>query len=368
MGYYIGGDREDDGNYTPSGTHKKAIKQDNARLEQLLDEQPQIFKGFDLPKEFDPDYYFGKQKKYGKFSPDYWEWAKLNKYSQAVFAFLRQATNQFYKTFAPQTAQLSKFETDCLTLKAEDLDELAEGVKNAEKNLITQFARDGREISSKIKRYPALFRLTESGAKAWVMYAAINKKLNVKDAINFKTAYESFNLNSELDQLKTYRGVAIMKYKLQAINDGLQTRVLNLPKEIYFGVDTMAILNNLLEKVNGFKTYDYDELLENIDLENLTQKYPDLMQIYSNYGYILNLIKLINQNSRRIKERGLDNEINTDWLDHYRAGENVNNLILQLLKGNLDKRFVGDLQHLNSCLEEALTGAKQVYEKSGLKI
>ncbi len=372
MGYYIGGDREDGGNYTPSGVRKKAFKKDAVSLEQLLDEQPKIVKGFDIPKEFDPDFYLDKQKKYGQYSPDYWEWAKLNKYSQAVFAFYRQTINQFYKKFAPNSA-LNNFEEKFADIKTENLDELAEGLRAAERNLVSQFDRDNREISAKIKKYPALIRLRGCAAKSWVMYAALNKKLNVKDAVNFKTAYNGFNLDNELDQLKTYRGIVLMQYKLKSINSKFLLNKLNLPKEIYSDLDGLDILNDILEKVNGFKTTDYAELLSEQTIENLNGVYPNLMQIYSNYARIFKLIKLINQNAANW-ENNIDyfkndvEDYDTEFFDYYQAGKNVNNLILNLLKTELDPLFELDLKNLNSCLEQALSYANQVYKKAGLNI
>ena len=184
MGYYMGGDRDDFGNYTPTVVKPKFKTKT----------QFEIKKGIELPAEFDPDFYTQKQSEFGKFSPDYWEWKKFSDFSSAVYAFYRQAVMQFYEKFPPKSP-LSKLEETAIGIKKEDLHELANNVKAAENNLISQFDKSSRSLSAKIKKYAQLMRLREYAAQAWVMFEAINKKLYVADAVKFKNRYNNFNLN-----------------------------------------------------------------------------------------------------------------------------------------------------------------------------
>ena len=65
MGYYIGGDREDEGNYTSSFIKKKVNAPKKPPLPNI--ENLDVTKGIALPTEFDPDYFKEKQSKGRRF-------------------------------------------------------------------------------------------------------------------------------------------------------------------------------------------------------------------------------------------------------------------------------------------------------------
>ena len=216
-------------------------------------------------------------------------------------------------------------------------------------------------------------RLREYAAQAWVMFEAINKKLYVADAVKFKNRYNNFNLNSDVDLIKTFRGAKILKMLTRKLNaKNLLTKKMGLSSQIYFQLDGEAILNDLLGKVDGFKTTDYDDLLPQQTIAYLKQKYPKLTDIYSNFEFILFLIKKLNEKTIDYNEGNIfvdfDECINGEEIDIYLAASEFLDEINDVLQDELDKRFVEDLLYFRENLKDALIFSKQVYINCGYNV
>lgn len=363
MGYYMGGDRDDAGNYAP---HLKTKVGAAASVGQLNDVSQHlgIEKGVEIPLEFDPDYYKRKQGKYGVYSPDYWEWDKLRRYSKAVYSFYRQAIAQFYSKF-PLTTTPTRFEEAALNLKQEDLNELAAALVQAESELMRQFDSDGRTVMAKINKHSALMRVRECAARAWVIYGALNKKFFVGDALNFRKSYEGLDLTQDLSLLKVLRGCVIMRYNLQGVNEDAISKKLSRPNEIYEGVNAVDILNDLLAKIGAFQTTDYYGLLSNEEVQNLKLHYPALTRIYLNYNYIKYFAKSITKKAQSYHKSGaicnFAEEIGGENVDIYAEANKFLNEIKILLSKSLDPVFERDLSLLSAELETALNSAAPAY-------
>lgn len=365
MGYYMGGDRDDAGNYTPYLKAKQETLVLKASGRQNISQHLSIEKGVDVPLEFDPDYYARMQEKFGKYSPDYWEWEKLRKYSKAVYSFYRQAIAQFYCKYSLFVTP-TRFEEAALNLKNEDLVKLADALIQAEGDLIRQFERNGRTVVARINKYSTLTRLREYAARAWVMWGALNKKFFVSDAVNFKKAYDDLDLSQDLSKLKVFRGCAIMRYNLGGAKSDAIVKKLNRPEEIYAGINSLEVLNELLGKIGAFKTTDYTKLLTNVEVANLTKEYPALMNIYLNYDCIKYIVKMMNYKAQRYNKAGcmcsFAEEIDGNSVDIYLMTCKFCDEIKSVLGQGVDPLFERDLSKLLLELEAALNCAESAYK------
>ncbi len=364
MGYYIGGDRTDDGNYTPSFSGKRRptlSEEDEALLKESKVE-------FVLPKEFDYDYYRSKRDAYHHSSIEYHEWKCFERFSRAVYEFYRQVVRAYYGVFKQGISNLPNFEKSCLNLKEMDLDEMAENVERAEAELILQFSRGRRTIKAKLNKHATLNHLKDYAARAWVMYYALKKKLYFNDSINFKRAYQHYNLDDDKDKLRAFRGREMMKYKIHTnVPPNFLIVRFHHPSSIYEGVDNTAILNDLVKNAGGFTTDEYDTIISNEEMQSLNQKFGNLMIIYQDYGYINSLIASI----RRIADYYYTSQINTygifiqrdreDSEDMYEQAKNYYELICDLSTKDYGEPFVFDLESLKQKLEDVLKFSKKAY-------
>lgn len=361
MAIYLGGDREDNNNYTSDNW--KSLKADpNQDLIKIT-----------LPLEFDVDYYLEKREEFGKYSPDYWEWTKFKNYALSVFEFFRHVVAAFYNKY-PIADSKNLLSFVDLKLKQKNLDSLADAVENSQAELLKQYSRSNRKIKAKINRYEPLKRLRKYAASAWIMFYALKQNLFVNEAIKFKNSYSKLDLNNDIDVLKAFRGATLIKYNLKKlVGNQFLTQTLKLPHDIYGDVDGISLFNNILKSVNGFGYNDYDLILNSVfeKVEVLKQKeaYSSLINIYKNYGYINNLIMQIAK---------LSNSFYSKTNTHYglfidEAGEDlvkhaniISALVSKVLKTQLDPLFVKDLTKIKTKLENVLDYSAQAYAETSV--
>ncbi len=373
--YYSSGERDEETKeyVRPNKWDSKILKSN-----ELVDEQndtKQVF--YDLPKEFDSQYYIEKQNQYSKndFRSPYWEWYRLRQYSKAVFDMYKNIAYQFYSTFSEDVDNIDLPKFVLRENKNVNFDALAKVLDNVENELIAQFSRNNRTVQAKINRHKPLENLQNYGMNTWLMYHILNKSIDIplKNALRFKQAYLQTDENNSLDLIRIYRGCKILQrnYLIYLRPNFMK----NQGHYLYEDMDITLKYDELVKSLGGVTSNECEEILSSIrpkiaNIKDTSTGIKKLIEFYHRFDDIYRTVWEIKQACQVWQqEKGwyifYDNSYGGD-VDVFVRGEGYKKFLVSLLANgeDYDEIYLYDINKLLKELNNALDLAKPIHDIS----
>ena len=306
--WHTSGERNEDGDYIIPEVWRKGVTPAFVANAEDMEVENEIT----IPKEFSYDYFDEKKQKYDKNnqteSARYWEWVRLGQYSKAVKPLYIQCWKGFAKKYSVDDELLPTF-TQTGDNKF-SLDKLAELLKQAESELVKQFANANHKLSTKFNKHTALQRLARYGATAWMMYELLEGKPGIVTAFanmrNFTKAHEKLDLSSEEGVILAYRNCKLAENSIAERVRPAEFKRAHGLGDVYENVDIYEIFNELCDVVGSYNINDIKKIQKDLQpaLEEIKKKHALLLSFCEEQAKIKYITKLLSYKIRKEIESG----------------------------------------------------------------